>query len=103
LYKIYRTNILLQPISCFFFRKQERPRDLYSEILLRATKEVTGKKTEQQVYKQGKEEKRGERGVRKQKKRNKKIKAITQLALDMTQLQGNTSSWPSIRANQRCF
>jgi len=101
LYKIYRTNILLQPISCFFLGNRRGP-GASTEILLRATKEVTGKKTEQQVYKQGKEEKRGERGVRKQKKRNKKIKAITQLALDMTQLQGNTSL-PSIRANQRCF
>jgi len=57
---------LLQPISCFFLGNRRGP-GASTEILLRATKEVTGKKTEQQVYKQGKEEKRGERWVRKQK------------------------------------
>jgi len=58
---------LLQPISCFFLGNRTGP-GAFTEILLRATKETTEEKTEQQVYKQGKEEKRG---VRKQKKKQK--------------------------------
>jgi len=69
---------LLQPISCFFLGNRRGP-GASTEILLRATKEVTGKKQNSKCTNKEKKRREGREGSGNKKKETKKSKQLHNL------------------------